>query len=1018
MSIAGFAVRQWQFTLVAFFALALAGISALFSIPKAEDPAFRAPATQIILVAPGFDPAAMEELIADPIEDALSGLDDVKEINSTSQDGLAIVFVEFTWGKVDPDQKYDEVVREVNALRPQLPEAITRLQFRRVSPGLTNIMQAAVVSDSLSWRDLERQGRLLRDAIDRSPGVRDAEIWGAPRSEIRIGLDLAKLAALGIPVTRVADALQNQGAELPAGAVHQGARRFNVMTATGFETLEEVASTVVLSAEGRTVRVRDVAEVGWATQEATHLTRFNGKRAVFVTANQLDGGNIFDVRRGLDATLDAFEARLPPGVTLERGFDQAENVKNRLSKLGRDFAIALGLVLITLIPLGFRASLVVAVSIPLSLAIGVSLMQGLGYSLNQLTIAGAVLALGLLVDDSIVVTENIARRLREGLTPVQAAVEGTNEITAAVLGCTATLMLAFVPLLFLPEGSGQFIRSLPVSVLSIVGASLLVSLTVIPFLASRLLKPDAHEGGNAVLRWLMDKIHTVYRPILHIALERPLVTLVSALVLSLASLALVPKIGFSLFPPADTPQFIIQIETPEGTALSETNKALAFVEARLAEEKDIDWSMANLGRGNPRIFYNVTQQEQRANIAAVFVQLKKWEPGESPKLLDRLRADFATYPGAEILVRVFENGPAIEAPVAIRVTGDDLNELTRLAREVEATLSATPGVRNIRNPLRLERTDLDIGIDADKAAALGVPAGAAERTVALALSGLEVGGYRDADGERFPVVVRLPFGERHELSSLDRIYLPTAGGAAPLAQIATPRFEASPAQITRYQRVRSVTVTAYTQTGFLTSAVTADAAERLKSISVPPGYQLGLGGQAEAQGASFAGLSNAILLAVFGILAVLVLEFRSFASTAVVATVIPLGVLGGMIALFLSGYSLSFTAVIGFIALIGIEIKNSILLVDFTNQLRREGVGLKEAVERAGEIRFLPVLLTSATAIGGLTPLVLEQSGLYSPLAIVIIGGLIASTLLSRFVTPAAYLLLAPKDEAFRASHA
>jgi multidrug efflux pump subunit AcrB len=1013
MSIAAFAVRSWQFTLVAFFALALAGVSALFSIPKAEDPSFRAPVVQVIVVAPGFDPEAMEQLVADPIEDAIAGLENLKEVRSTSQDGLTVVFAEFIWGQVDPDQKYDEVVREVNALRATLPEAIVRLQFRKVSPGLTNIMQAAIVSDTMSWRELERQGRRLRDEIDRVPGIRDSEYWGAPQSEVRVALDLARLAALGIPVNRVAEALEAQGAELPAGAVHQDGRRFNVMTATGFETLDEIAGTVVTASDGRTVRVRDVATVGWATDEAAHLTWYNGKRAVFVTANQQDGGNVFEVQRRLRERLDAFAATLPPEATLHPGFDQSANVRDRLSKLGRDFAIALALVLVTLIPLGFRASLVVAVSIPLSLAIGIALIQGLGYSLNQLTIAGAVLALGLLVDDSIVVTENIARRMREGLPPPIAAVEGTNEITAAVLGCTATLMLAFVPLLFLPEGSGEFIRSLPVSVLSIVAASLLVSLTVIPFLASRLLKPDAHEDGNAVLRWLMGRIHTIYRPILHIALERPLTTLVAALALSAASFALVPKIGFSLFPPAETRQFLVEIQTPEGTALSETERALRFVEARLQREDAVDWTMANLGRGNPRIFYNITQQEQRSNIAAVFVQLEKWEPNESPALLDRLRADFAAYPNAEILVRVFDNGPPIEAPIVVRLEGDDLGELQRLSAEVERVLGATPGVRNIRNPLRLDRTDLNVGIDQDKAAALGVPAGAAERTVALALSGLDVGAYRDGDGERFPVTVRLPFGERHELASLDAIHVSTQGGAAPLALIATPRFETSPSQITRFNRVRTVSVTAFTETGYLTSAVSADVFEALEALDLPPGYALKAGGEADASAASFAGLSNAVVLAVFGILAVLVLEFRSFRATVVVATVIPLGVLGGMAALFLSGYSLSFTAVIGFIALIGIEIKNSILLVDFTNQLRKQGVALKEAVERAGETRFLPVLLTSATAIGGLTPLVLERSGLYSPLAIVIIGGLIASTLLSRFVTPAAYVLLAESDEAF-----
>ena len=295
-------------------------------------------------------------------------------------------------------------------------------------------------------------------------------------------------------------------------------------------------------------------------------------------------------------------------------------------------------------------------------------------------------------------------------------------------------------------------------------------------------------------------------------------------------------------------------------------------------------------------------------------------------------------------------------------------------------------------------------------------AGAPRRLARLALSGDETARFRDPDGDDYAVRVRLPMGERNELSALTGIYVPTADGeAAQLGAIATPRFQSSPARITRYDRVRTVTITSEVQTGFLTSAVTADASARLeRALDLPPGYNWSLGGQAEAQSESFSGLGAAILVAIFGILAVLVLEFGKFKTALVVAGVIPLGLFGAVAALWLTGNSLSFTATIGLIALIGIEVKNSILLVDFTEQLRRQGVGLREAIERAGEVRFLPVLLTSVTAIFGLLPLALERSGLYSPLAIAIMGGLVTSTFLSRVATPVTYWLLSrgERDEA------
>ncbi|MBA4794964.1 MAG: efflux RND transporter permease subunit [Phenylobacterium sp.] len=1004
---AGFAVRRWQFTLVAFALLTVLGLNAFFSIPRSEDPHFPIPIMVVRAVLPGAEPTEMEQLVADPLEDALDGLDDVEEIRSTSQDGAAVVQVSFDWS-VEPDRKYDEVVREVNAIRSRLPDGLALLEVRRARTTEVAIVQVALVSDHLPMRRLEKVAERLRERLARTPGVRQAEYWGAPPSEVQVALDLPKLSALQLPATAVADALAAAGAEAPIGAVHAGDRRFNVKSGGAFRDLEAIRQTPVRSVDGRVVRVQDVAQVGWAQAEATHLTRFNGQRALFVTVKQKDGADVAKVTRSVNAALDEFERSLPPGVKLERAFQQSENVKHRLNRLFRDFGLALTLVLITLLPLGLRAGVVVMMSIPLSLLMGLAVMQGFGFTLNQLAIAGFVLSLGLLVDDSIVVTENIARRLREGEDRTAAAVNGTRQISLAVLGCTATLMLAFLPLMALPEGSGAYIRSLPVAVLTTVGASLIVSLTIVPFLASRILSRHEDPEGNALLRTINGGIHRFYTPILHRALARPWIALAIILGICATTIPMLGAIGSSLFPAAETPQFIVRIETQQGTALAKTDEALRFVERRLAQEEAIVWRAANLGRGNPQIFYNVNQAEPQPNYAEVYASLEAWEPGESGALLDALRRDFDRYPGARIRVIVFENGPPIEAPIAVRLQGQNLEVLKALAGQAEGVLKATPGARDVVNPMRLDRTDLELGLDEAKAAALGVPAGAGRRIARLALSGEPVARYRDADGDDYAVNVRLPMAGRNELAALEDIYLPTTtGSAVPLGVVAEPELTSSPARIDRIDRLRTVTVTAYVSTGYLTSAVTEDVVARLeRELNLPPGYTLSLGGQAEAQSESFAGLGAAIMIAVFGILAVLVLEFGKFKTALVVAGIIPLGLFGAVTALWITGNSMSFTATIGMIALIGIEIKNSILLVDFTEQLRRGGMALRPAIERAGEVRFLPVLLTSVTAIAGLTPLALEGSGLYSPLAIAIIGGLVTSTVLSRVATPVMYWLL------------
>ena len=1009
--LSAFFVRNWQFTLVVFIGLAVWGANALLTIPRAEDPAFPIPIYIVRVILPGASPAEMEKLVAQPIEDAIDALDDVKEVRSVSQDGVTVIQSEFSWD-IDVDRKFDEVVREVNVLRPTLPDGIVRVEIEKASTALTNIVQMAIVGEKTSYRELEDIADDLRDIIDRVPGVKESRYWGAPKSEVRVAVDMGKLSQWSMPLASVANALRAEGIDAPPGTVHAGDRRFNVKATGAFDSLDEIRQVVLLATGGRTIRVGDVAEVSWAYDEQRHVARWNGQPAVFLTANQKPGGNVFTVREGIYQAVDEFEKELPDGIRIERGFDQSKNVEHRLSTLARDFSIALGLVLITLLPLGFRASIVVMISIPLSLAIGVAILQSTGFTLNQLSIAGFVLSLGLLVDDSIVVAENIARHLREGMSRREAAIAGTKQIGVAVVGCTATLMLAFTPLLFLPEGSGSFIRSLPAAVLFTVAASLFVSLTIIPFLASRMLSEREHPEGNFLLRVVMAGIHGFYRPLLHVALAAPRTTLLIATALFVGSLMLIPRLGFSLFPPAEIPQVLINIELPDGAAMSESDKPLRAVEALLAKSPDVKWYMSNLGHGNPRIFYNIFPDQEKANHASVFVGLKEWKSRETPKLLDEWRAAFAKIPGAQIIIIVFENGPPLEAPIAVRISGKEMATLKDLAARAAAIIESVPGTRDVVNPLRLERTDLNLGLNVDKAATLGVPAGVLDQTVRIALGGERVGRFRQADGDEFDITLRLPFDARHDLSSLDRIYVPVAQGPGiPLSHLASPKFQSEPSRIDRYKRERTVTITGRTETGFLTSNVTQEVLTKLKELPLPPGYRLTAGGQAEAQARSFGTLGNAVLLALFGIMAVLILEFRSFKTSGVVAGVIPLGIIGGIVGLWVTGYPLAFTAVIGFIALIGIEIKNSILLVDFTQQLRAQGVPLREAIEQAGEIRFLPVLLTSVTAIGGLTPLALESSGLYSPLAIVIIGGLISSTVLSRLVTPVMYLLLAPRED-------
>ena len=1009
MTFLEFPIRRYQFTMVAFMCLVAIGLYSFSSIPREEDPSFEISGFDISAVLPGADPKDLERLVTKPLEDRLAELDDLRQMESVVADGVSFTIVEFL-ASTDADKKYEEVIREINALRPSLPPELRQLHIRRFSPGLVNIVQYALVSEEANYGDLQDQARELKDTLKSVPGVRTAETWAFPQRELRIEVDLRRIAKLGISTALIAQALESENANIPAGVVDIGPRSFTLKSTGAYTDLEQVRDTVVTAIEGRVVRVRDLGEVKWSEGEWGHVGRFDGKRAVFVTANMKSGYNVLEVRTAVVAAVERWSVGLPKRIALELAFDQSRNVETRLDRLYLDFGIAIAVVLLTLLPLGLRAASIVMISIPLSLAFGVAVLYFLGYSLNQLSIAGFVVALGLLVDDSIVAVENISRHLRMGYDRTRAAIAGTRQIFIAVLGCTATLVFAFLPLMALPGAAGKFIRVLPTAVVATIVGSLLIALFVIPFLASRMLSKEEHGEGNRLLQRIMDGIHRYYRPALHYCLARPKATVAIAIGGSLlASVLLVPVLGSSLFPKADTPQFLVQIDTPTGTSYAETDRTLRFVEAEVNKVPGIRSVSANLGRGNPQVYYNHIQRQQSASYAEVLGVLEKYDSRRTPADLDALRIRLDGYPGARISVLEFRNGPPVAAPIAVRVVGPDLAMLDRLAREVEGLLDRTPGTRDVRNPLKFTRTNLRVEADTAKAALLGVPAIEIDRTVRLAVSGLQAGTFKDDDGDQYPIMVRPPFEARADLRNLGEARLTSVTGESlPLSQIAKVTLEPAPVLISRFARERAVTVTAQVERDLNTGKVTAGVVDRLDEMEWPRGYRYVLGGDAEAGSESFAGIGTAAIVAIFGIFAILVLEFGSFRSTLIVLTVVPLGVMGGMFMLLVTGNEISFTASIGFIALIGIEIKNSILLVDFTNQLREDGVVLDEAIEQAGEIRFLPILLTSATAIGGLLPLALQNSGLYSPMAWVIIGGLITSTLLARLVTPVMYKLMPP----------
>ncbi|MEL7529945.1 MAG: efflux RND transporter permease subunit [Bacteroidota bacterium] len=1005
------AIENYQFVVVLIFMILSTGLISFFNMPRSEDPQLKFPGYTVLTVYPGTSPKDMEELIVDPLENAIKEVEDITDVNTRIEDGVAVIQIDAEFD-VDVDDKYDEIVAQVSSVEQELPAGILALEVTKISPQEVKILQLAFVSPRASYSELQRQAEKLEDRFDQVQGVRDVEIEAYPEQEVRIALDLQKMAQLGIPIKQVMGTLQANHNNIPAGELDAGDYSFAIKTSGGYEAPRQLSNTVIGGGQGNIIHLRDVARVYMAYQDEQYLGRYQGDKAVFLSITQKAGENILQVNERVMATVAAFKEELPAHINMETVFAQAPAVESRINDFFGNLLQGIALVgLVIFLFLGFRNALIVSTVIPTSIIAAIYMLDLSGFALQQISIAGLVIALGLLVDNGIVVIENINRYLSEGAGLKEAAIKGTSEVGWALVSATATTVLSFFPMTQLGGGTGEFIQSLPLIVIFSLLASLVLALGFTPLLASKWLKPASPNASlTRIEKGMKSLIEKGYRPALQFSLRRPWLVLALALGSLVGSGALFPLVGVSFFPAADKPIVMVDIFTTQGSNLETTDEAAHWVESMLDTMPLVADYTTNVGHGNPRIYYNVIPERYNLRHAQLLVNLNEWDRKKMNAFLAELRQAFKAYPGARITVDEFKNGPPYAAPIEIKILGPETKVLTDLAAELEDVIALNPGTDNVDNPLRIPKTDLKVAVNRDKAGMLGVQLADIDLAVRTALTGTKIGTMSQENGEEYDMVLRMPVAKGKEISAFDRVYVPAVTGAqVPLRQLASLHFEPGPAKMNHYNFQRTAVVTADVVEGFNTTEVTLALIEALAEIELPKGYSFYIGGEYETQQDSFGDLGQMLIVALLGIFAVLILQFRSFMQPFIVFSAIPLAFGGSILALFLSGYSFSFMAFVGFTSLVGIVVNTSIILVDYTNQLRRQGMALREAIQKASETRFTPILLTTLTTIFGLLPLTLTNSALWSPLGWTIIGGMISSTVLSLLMVPVLYQWLSPK---------
>ena len=1011
-----FSINNHQFILVLFSVLLVMGIDSFLNMPRSEDPPIVVPGAVVTIAYPGASPKDLEELVVSPIEEKINELENIDNIQSTINNGFAYINISYEYGNYNSDDKFNEVVQQVNNLKMDLPDDIKEINFKKKTTTDTKILQLALSSDHMEFETMEKIAENLKRELEEIDGIKKVEITAVPNKQVKISLDMDKMVNMGITLDDVNNAINSNNKNIPGGELNLGKKSFSIQTSGSYNDLEEIRNTVVGSVHGNLVYLKDVGTINFEYEDNNYLARYNHKRSIFVTAEQKDDENILKLIDEAKIKIGNFEKSLPANLKLSYVHNQAESVHESVNGFIKNLIQGIVLVgIFILLAIGFKSSIVIIIAIPSSILIGLGFVDLAGYGLQNISIAALVIALGLLVDNSIVVIENVERFLQMGYSIRKAAIKGTAQVAGAITSSTLTTLAAFIPIAMMQDAAGDFIRSLPVTVVATLLTSLILALTVSPILISKFvkLKPGEKPKEQPLQKRMKKFIQGPYRRFLEYSLyHKKSVVLITFAVFASAMVVFFTEVGISFFTKAEKPQFMIQVVMPQGANIDETNRVTNYVESILDTIPNVKNYAANVGHGNPKVYYNYFPREYAMNFGEILVNLKSFNPDGFNALLENLRKTFSDYPDADIRIKEFSQGIPIESPIEIVVYGDDLDKLQTVSDDIKQLAQSQVGVINVENKLESVNSNVYVKINKNKAAMLGVPVSEIDKTVRICMNGSVISKLRNNEGEEYNMVMKMNTDDRTSITDFDRVYVSSLNGSQiPLSQLARIEFQKEPGLITHYNLKRSARIIADVEKGYNTLETTRAVEEKLQQYELPAGFTYFLAGEKESQGKSFGNLGSAAFIAVLVILAILVFQFHSFSQPFIIFTSVPMALIGSIYALLITGYTFSFTAFVGAVALIGIVINDAIVLIDFTNELRKSGKTAHNSLVEAAQIRFIPILITSVTTIGGLLPLTLQGGSFWGPLGWTIIGGLTFSTLLTLIVVPSLYMIMSGKDE-------
>jgi multidrug efflux pump len=997
--------------------LVVSGIYCYVRLPRESFPDITIPYVFVTTAYEGVAPEDMEKLITIPIERKIKGISDLEEIRSTSAEGISTVAVKFLPG-VNIDDALQKVRDKVDQAKADLPQdlkddpVIQEVNFSDIP------VIRVVLSGPFSLRRLQNFAEDLEDRIESIPGVLDARMTGGLEREIHVEFDLDRVGAYNVPFSSVINAVTRSNVNMPSGSMDIGEGKYLVRVPEDFKHPSEIFSIVAFVRDGKPVYLRDVGSIDDSYKDPLTRSRINGEKSVTLAVQKRSGENILRVTDEVKRVVEEMQPLFPPALKIDLTSDMSHDVRLMVSDLENNIISGLILVLaVIFVFIGTQSAIFISLAIPYSMLITFTILYGFGVTLNMVVLFSLVLALGMLVDNGIVIVENIYRHMQQGKTREEAARVATDQVAWPVITSTLTTLGAFAPILFWPGIMGEFMFFLPETVIIVLAASLFVALVINPVLSSRYQKVKVvAETGIAAGK--EPRIKRAYLRFLTWALNHRLIVVGMAfllLIVSTAGFALFGK-GTEFFPDTEPRRAYVHIKAPEGTNLDTSDSIVAQVEKIVSGYPDIRYVISNIGSvgGDP-----FSQGGTGTHINRVALDFKDFHERSRPssEIVKEIREKLLeTIKGAEVQVEKEEEGPPTGPPINMEITGENIHELGELARRVRDKIKDIPGLVDLKDNFVKGKPEIRVGIDKEKAALLNLDTYTIAYTVKAAINGVKVGVFREGKDE-YDIMARLPEKDRHSVESLKQITVSGPQGAPiPLTSVAEVSLATGVGAIQRLDQKRVVTVSGDVANR-LANDVIKEIDQKLKAdFDWPRGYTYRFTGEQREQGKAQAFLGKAFVAALFIILMILLAQFNSFTTPLIVLSSVVLSLIGVFFGLLVTGTAFGIIMTgIGVISLAGVVVNNAIVLIDYYNQLLARGMRSRDALVQAGITRFRPVMLTAITTLLGLIPMATgisfdfkkfawdigsESTQWWGPMAVAVIFGLSVATLLTLVVVP------------------